>query len=267
MQDAAYAEVIAWDDRGLAPATVQHATTGEMLMVAWMNGEALRLTRATGKVHFYSRSRQTLWQKGETSGNTLFVREIRTDCDRDAILIRAEPAGPACHTGARSCFFRLLEAGARGGESGDEGSGDGSAGGGGDGGDPPGTSQVAASPALTEDEGPGGVPASIVDILYRVLETRRDSAEGSSYTASLLAKGFPKILAKISEEHGELAAELPTGDRDKVVHETADLLFHVLVGLVARGIPPVEIWRELDRRFGVSGHSEKAARKAAPAPT
>jgi phosphoribosyl-AMP cyclohydrolase / phosphoribosyl-ATP pyrophosphohydrolase len=235
MQDAAYAEVIAWDNRGLAPAVVQHAITGETLMVAWMNGEALRQTHATGLVHFYSRSRQKLWQKGETSGHSLAVREIRTDCDRDAILVRAEPAGPTCHTGARSCFFRLLE-----GAAGDE------------------------APREREDQGPGGVPAAVVDLLYGVLEARRDAGDASSsYTASLLAKGFPKILAKIAEEHGELAAELPDGDREKVVHETVDLLFHVLVGLVARGITPAEVWSELERRFGIGGHEEKAARTAA----
>lgn len=239
MQDAAYAEAIAWDDRGLAPAVVQHAITGEMLMVAWMNDEALRRTRDTGLVHFFSRSRQTLWQKGESSGNTLAVREVRTDCDRDAILVRAEPAGPTCHTGKRSCFFRLLASEAEGESAG----------------------------TAAEDQGPGGAPAAVVDLVYGVLESRRDQAESSSsYTASLLAGGFPKILAKIDEEHGELAAELPSGDREKVVHETADLLFHVLVGLVARNIPPDAVWRELERRFGMSGHAEKAARQAARAP-
>jgi phosphoribosyl-AMP cyclohydrolase len=99
-----------WDARGLIPAVVQSAETGEVLMVAWMNAEALRLTRATGEAWFWSRSRAALWHKGETSGNVLRVAGIAVDCDADTLLLRVHPAGPACHTGARSCFFRELEA-------------------------------------------------------------------------------------------------------------------------------------------------------------
>ncbi|HQE94053.1 MAG TPA: phosphoribosyl-AMP cyclohydrolase [Anaerolineae bacterium] len=97
-----------YDDRGLIPAVVQDATTGEVLMVAWMNAEALHLTQATGEAHFWSRSRQALWHKGATSGNVQRVREIRVDCDADVLLLKVDPAGPACHTGERSCFYRLL---------------------------------------------------------------------------------------------------------------------------------------------------------------
>ena len=98
-----------FDDRGLIPAVVQDAATGEVLMVAWMNAESLRLTQETGETHFWSRSRQELWHKGATSGNTQRVREIWVDCDADTLLVKVEPAGPACHTGQRSCFFRRLE--------------------------------------------------------------------------------------------------------------------------------------------------------------
>jgi phosphoribosyl-AMP cyclohydrolase len=98
-----------YDVNGLIPAIAQDAKTGEVLMVAWMNREALRLTRETGEAHFWSRSRQELWRKGATSGNVLRVQEIRVDCDADTLLLRVAPAGPACHTGARSCFFRTLE--------------------------------------------------------------------------------------------------------------------------------------------------------------
>ena len=97
-----------YDDRGLIAAVVQHATTGAVLMVAWMNAEALRLTQTTGETHFWSRSRGELWHKGATSGNVQRVREIRYDCDGDALLLLVEPAGPACHTGAMSCFYRTL---------------------------------------------------------------------------------------------------------------------------------------------------------------
>ena len=97
-----------FDDRGLIAAVVQDAATGEVLMVAWMNDEALHLTQTTGETHFWSRSRGELWHKGATSGNVQRVREIRYDCDGDALLILVEPAGPACHTGAPSCFYRTL---------------------------------------------------------------------------------------------------------------------------------------------------------------
>jgi phosphoribosyl-AMP cyclohydrolase len=98
-----------FDGNGLLPAVLQNVTTGEVLMVAWMNAEALHLTRSTGEAHFWSRSRQRLWRKGETSGNVMHVRQIMVDCDNDTLLVRVEPAGPACHTGERTCFFRELE--------------------------------------------------------------------------------------------------------------------------------------------------------------
>ena len=209
-----------YDERGLVPCIVQDAERGTVLMLAWMNAEALQLTRETGIVHFWSRSRQALWKKGETSGNTLALVELRVDCDLDTVLVRAKPAGPACHTGATSCFFHK-----------DDGSDD------------------------------DGVPAvTILEQLARVLEARRDSTGEKSSTKSLLDAGMPKILAKIAEEHGELAAELPAGEDAKVIHETADLLFHVMVGLTARGIPIERVLAELARRFGTSGHTEKASR-------
>jgi phosphoribosyl-AMP cyclohydrolase len=102
--------MLTYDDRGLITAVVQDATTDEVLMVAWMNADALALTERTGQAWFWSRSRGELWHKGATSGNTLAVREIRVDCDGDTLLVRVDPAGPTCHTGARSCFFRTIEA-------------------------------------------------------------------------------------------------------------------------------------------------------------
>jgi phosphoribosyl-ATP pyrophosphohydrolase/phosphoribosyl-AMP cyclohydrolase len=215
----------AYDERGLVPCVVQDAATGTVLMLAWMNAEALRLTRETGVVHFWSRSRGALWKKGETSGNTLAVAELRVDCDRDAVLVRARPAGPACHTGATACFFTL-----------DDG--------------------------RTDDGVPAAPDAAILAKLAALLVQRRDSSTGErSYTRSLLDAGMPKILAKLAEEHAELAAELPAGDAAAVVHETADLIFHVLVGLVARDVPIDAVFAELARRFGTSGHAEKASRR------
>ena len=97
-----------FDGRGLLPAVIQDAQTKQVLMVAWMNADSLRLTQTTGETHFWSRSRQTLWRKGATSGNVQRVREIRYDCDGDTLLVLVDPAGPACHTGERSCFYRTL---------------------------------------------------------------------------------------------------------------------------------------------------------------
>lgn len=210
----------AFDDRGLVPCIVQDAVSSTVLMLAWMNAESLRLTRETGFVTFWSRSRGALWKKGETSGNMLAVVEIRIDCDRDCLLIRATPAGPSCHTGATSCFFTL------------------------------------------DDESTDDGVAPILARLDALLAQRRDSASGDkSYTKSLLDKGIPKIISKIEEEQRELVAELPDGADDKVVYEAADLLFHVMVGLTARKLPIDRVLAELGRRFGTSGHVEKASRK------
>ena len=212
-----------YDERGLVPCVVQDASAGTVLMVAWMNAEALRLTRETSIVHFWSRSRSALWKKGETSGNTLALVELRLDCDGDTVLARVHPAGPTCHTGATTCFVHRDDD--------------------------------------TDDDGVPTGDAAILVRLARILEARRDSASGEkSYTRSLLDAGMPKILAKIAEESGELAAELPAGPDDKVVHETADLLFHVMVGLTSRKIPVERVLAELARRFGTSGHAEKASR-------
>ena len=219
-----------YDERGLVPCIVQDASTDVVLMLAWMNAEALQKTRQIREVHFWSRSRQALWKKGETSGHVLAVVEIRIDCDLDAVLVRARPAGPTCHTGATSCFFH------RDGEASGDTNGE------------------------RNDEVDDGPAVPILLRLAKVIEARRAATSERSYTKSLLEAGMPKILAKIAEEHGELAAELPAGADAKVVHETADLLFHVMVGLAARRIPIEAVFAELARRFGTSGHVEKARR-------
>ena len=203
-----------FDEHGLVPCIVQDVDKGLVLMLAWMNAAALQRTVDTKLVTFWSRSRKALWQKGETSGNTLALVELRVDCDRDCVLALARPAGPACHTGTTTCF-----------------------------------------------DGVDGVPdIGILARLATLLASRRDATAEKSYTKSLLDGGMPKILAKIAEEHGELAAELPDGPDEKVVHEAADLLFHVLVGLTSRRIPIERVLGELARRFGTSGHVEKARR-------
>jgi phosphoribosyl-ATP pyrophosphohydrolase/phosphoribosyl-AMP cyclohydrolase len=202
---------------GLTPAVVQDAVTGRVLMLAWMNDEALARTRETGEVHFWSRSRQRLWKKGETSGHTLRLVELKLDCDRDTWLVRAVPHGPTCHTGSQSCFG-------------------------------------------TDGEEP---PPSELEALYATILRRIASPPGTrSYVRELVADAA-RVSAKVVEEAGELAAELerPDAPRERIVAEAADLLFHALVGLAARGVTLEEVERELHRRAGTSGLDEKAARK------
>ena len=232
-----------FDEGGLVPCIVQDADTGAVLMLAWMNQEAFGLTRATRVVHFWSRSRRALWKKGETSGNVLAVVELRLDCDRDAVLVRARPAGPTCHTGATACFFRVLDG--EGEQPGDQ----------------PGEHHDDGVPSAVAAAGPSS-PAGphILDTLEQVISARKAATAEKSYTKSLLEGGPDKILGKIREESGELCAELPGGPADAIAHETADLLFHVLVGLAARDVPLSEVWSTLRKRLGQSGHAEKAAR-------
>ena len=243
---------IRWDERGLAPAVVCHAETGAVLMLGWMNAEALAATRASGLVHFYSRSRQALWRKGETSGHTLAATEIRLDCDGDALLVTAHPAGPTCHTGKPSCFFRRAD----------------------------------PSGGWVADAGPTGPPVAVLERLFAILASRRGAPPETSYTASLLARGGSAIAAKLREEAGELAAELEAagearpepggaagatppggaagpgpGDPGRIAHEAADVIYHLMVGLLGSDVASGAVWRELERRFGQSGHAEKASRR------
>jgi phosphoribosyl-ATP pyrophosphohydrolase/phosphoribosyl-AMP cyclohydrolase len=219
---------VVFDSAGLVPVIAQDRTGGGVRMLAWANREALEKTAASGEAHFWSRSRQALWRKGETSGNALHVRQIRVDCDGDVVLYLVDAEGPSCHTGRRSCFYRRLD-----------------------------------GAALVEDDGPPDPPAVIMARVAEVIAGRRRDRPTKSYVVSLLDAGLPKILAKIEEESGELREALPAGDAAHTAHEAADLLFHVLVALEAAGVPADEVFAELGRRFGVSGIDEKAARKPA----
>jgi phosphoribosyl-ATP pyrophosphohydrolase/phosphoribosyl-AMP cyclohydrolase len=222
---------IAFDRNGLVPVIAQEARTGTVRMVAWANREALTSTMATGAAHFWSRSRQELWRKGESSGHTLGVREIRIDCDGDVVLYLVDADGPSCHTGATSCFFRRVRLGK--GETG----------------------------ALEVDDGPPDPPALMLARVAEVIAARRRDRPDKSYVVSLLDAGFAKINAKIEEESRELAEALPQGDAAHTTHEAADLFFHALVGLEAAGVPLDAVFGELQLRFGISGIDEKASRK------
>lgn len=203
-------EEIKFDERGLVPAVVQDATTDEVLMVAWMNREALRLTRETGQVHFWSRSRQELWHKGATSGNFMNAREILVDCDGDTLLMTVDPEGPACHTGQRSCFYRNLM-----GEARDD-------------------SSVAAGDILEE--------------LFGVIVDRRRNRPPGSYTAELFDLGEDEILKKIGEEAMEVVLAAKGQGDERLISETADLTYHLLVLLAARGLALSDVERELAKR-------------------
>jgi phosphoribosyl-AMP cyclohydrolase / phosphoribosyl-ATP pyrophosphohydrolase len=215
------------DADGLVPVIAQEIETGMVRMFAWANRQALQATVETGMAHFWSRSRGALWKKGESSGHTLAVRELRIDCDGDVVLYRVAPQGPSCHTGATSCFFRA----------------------------------VGPDGALSTDDGPADPPGLIVNRVAAIIARRRRERPEKSYVVSLLDAGFEKVNGKILEEARELCEALPQGDKPHTAHEAADLLFHVLVGLEAAGVPVDAVFDELRRRFGTSGIDEKASRK------
>lgn len=204
-------EQLRFDDAGLIPVVAQEASTGDVLMLAFANREALERTAQTRFAHYFSRSRQALWKKGETSGHVQAVEEIRADCDGDAVLYRVRQTGPACHTLEPSCFFRAVEGGA------------------------------------LEQAGPGG---HILSRVERVVQERHQSRPEGSYTTYLFDKGVDKILKKVGEEGTEVVIAAKNEDNRELRGEAADLLFHLLVLLRARGLPLQEVWDELDSRFG-----------------
>jgi phosphoribosyl-ATP pyrophosphohydrolase/phosphoribosyl-AMP cyclohydrolase len=217
---------IRFDRRGLVPAVLQDAGSGEVLMVAWMNDEALRLTQETGQAHFWSRRRQALWHKGATSGNFMNVRHILVDCDADTLLVRVDPAGPACHTGERSCFHRPLKAPSTGAPNRRAGQG--------------------VGPAL-----PGAQPqgdSRILDALFAVILDRQAKRPSGSYTADLLNAGEDEILKKVGEEAMEVVLAAKGQGDERLVSEIADLTYHLLVLLAARGLDPNDVQAELTRR-------------------
>lgn len=200
-----------FNEQGLIPAIVQHARSGEVLMLGYMTEEALNITVETQQVTFWSRSRQELWTKGETSGHTLRVVTIRQDCDGDALLILAEPAGPTCHTGAPSCFFRGLD----------------------------GTVEGERLPAIT-----------MLTQLSDIIAQRAVELPEGSYTTRLLKGGVDRIGKKIGEEAAEVIIAAKNGAADELTWEMSDLLYHSFVLLVEQHVPLEAVWRELRRRHG-----------------
>ena len=241
-----YLDDVRWNTDGLVPAIAQAYDSGRVLTLAWMNRTALSATVASGHAHYWSRSRQRLWKKGETSGHVQSVREIRLDCDGDAVLLLVDQEGGiACHTGHERCFFKLLENGTwrdvepvvkdpdviYGREA---------------------HARPAGAPPRESDSALGAIAATI--------EARKGADPGASYVASLLARGDDAILKKIGEEATETVLAAKSGDAAAIVHEIADLWFHCLVLLSSRNLGPADVVAELDRRHGMSGIDEKKSR-------
>ncbi len=194
----------------------QERRSGDVLMVAYADREALERTLSTGFAHYYSRSRKTLWRKGETSGHEQRVAEVRLDCDGDAVLFRVEQTGPACHTGTRTCFSTAVE---------------------------PRATRLAA--ALVAGEDPGG---HLLSRLAATIAARAARRPEGSYTVELLDRGLPKVSQKVGEEAVELVVAANAEDDRRVAAEAADLVYHLLVLFQARGVPLDAVLRELEQR-------------------
>ena len=217
---------IDWDKIDLLPVVVQDAANNEVLMMAFMDKEALELSLSTKIAHYFSRSKQRIWKKGESSGHIQTIHSFNIDCDNDTLLIKVTQEGVACHTGRRSCFFTELESGE----------------------------------ATTEVEVDSTAMYGVIDTLYHTIQERKNADPSSSWTAKLFAKGDNTILKKVVEEAGEFSFAYKDNDEAEMVYEAADLTYHMLVALAAKNISPDRIKQELARRFDMSGIAEKNAR-------
>ncbi|WP_297811092.1 bifunctional phosphoribosyl-AMP cyclohydrolase/phosphoribosyl-ATP diphosphatase HisIE [uncultured Helicobacter sp.] len=221
---------IAWEKlNGLVPVIAQDFKTQEVLMLAFMNQEALELSLQSGFAHYFSRSKQRIWKKGEQSGHTQKICEILLDCDKDSLLLKVEQKGVACHSGAKSCFFHLIN---------QEGI----------------LEDTLESKDMSEVYG-------VIDSLYHTLQERKGADSQTSYTALLYSRGENTIAKKIVEEAAELGFAIKDKDSKEIIYEAADLLYHSLVGLSFCNIAPDLVKQEIMRRFGLSGITEKESRQ------
>ena len=211
---------ISFDERGLVPCVVQDEASGEVLMLAWANAKALEMTLDTGEMHFFSRSREEIWRKGETSGATMAVRQLRYDCDGDAVLAIVAPSGAACHTGERSCFYREVGGSATPGKD--------------------------APPAPGE---PRPVVHEALPALERTLRSRAAERPAGSYTVELLDDPT-RIGEKVEEEAEEVVRAAREESEERVAEEAADVLYHLAVLLASRGVPQAAVFEELNDRAG-----------------
>lgn len=210
---------IKFDEKGLIPAIIQQAETGIVLMLAYMNQESLLKTVETGVTWFYSRSRNTLWQKGETSGHVQTVQDIYYDCDADTLLIKVEQTGVACHEGTLSCFSRKL-----------------------------GTTMSQAEKLVDPNTVYGQSVSGVLHELYHVINDRKKNPKEGSYTNYLFEKGQDKILKKVGEEAAETIIASKNNDKNELISEMSDLWYHCLVLLANHEVSPSELLAELQKR-------------------
>ena len=211
---------------GLIPVITQDATTNEVLMLAYMNKEALELTIKTNFAHYFSRSKQRIWKKGESSNHLQEIVDILIDCDNDTILLKVNQSGVACHTGRKSCFFTKLE-----------------------------TNETISEVQINTTSSYG-----IIDTLYHTIQEKKNDDPSKSYTAKLLQGKQNSMLKKIVEESGEFTFAIKDNDTQEIIYEAADITYHVLVALASKNISPDRVKQELARRFGISGIEEKNSR-------
>jgi phosphoribosyl-ATP pyrophosphohydrolase/phosphoribosyl-AMP cyclohydrolase len=196
-------------------------------MMAYMNKEALGLSLKTKVAHYFSRSKQRIWKKGESSGHTQEIQSFFIDCDNDTLLIKVKQNGVACHTGRRSCFFTELEGG-----------------------------DVICDVEIDTTKAYG-----VIDTLYHTIQERKNADPSESWTAKLFSKGENTILKKVVEEAGEYCFAHKDNDEGEMIYEAADLTYHMLVALASKNISPERIKQELARRFNMSGIAEKNSRE------
>lgn len=221
-------EKIDWDKmEGLIPVITQEASTGQVLMLAYMDKQALELTLETNIAHYFSRSKQRIWKKGESSGHTQEVVDILVDCDDDTVLLKVNQTGVACHTGRKSCFFTSIKT--------DE--------------------------EVEKVEVDTTAAYGVIDTLYHTICEKRNDDPKTSYTAKLLQGKENSLLKKIVEESGEFTFAIKDNDEEEIIYEAADITYHVLVALASKNISPDRVKQELARRFGMSGIEEKNSRK------
>lgn len=213
---------VKFDGMGLVPAILQDIDSKEVLMLGYMNQDSLMRTMETGKACFWSRSRQQLWLKGETSGNYQFVKEIKLDCDNDTLLVMVKPAGPACHTGKKSCFYQNL-----GSEI---------------------IEDTSESGSLSDVSQAELDKAAFLYRLYSVIADRKKNPVEGSYTNYLFREGVDKICKKIGEEAAEVIIGAKNASNDEMIYEIGDLVYHLMVLLNLYEIPLVDIFEELEKR-------------------
>lgn len=219
---------IKWDRYSLIPAITQDFKSNKILMLAYVNKESLQLSFDSGIVHYFSRSKNRIWKKGEESGNFQVIKEVYMDCDGDSILFIVDQIGSACHTGNYSCFFRKMD----------------------------------ESLKLIEKNNIVSKPKySVIDDLYHIIESRKFANKDTSYTALMFSKGENAICKKIVEEAGELTFAIKDKNHDDIIHECSDLIYHMLLGLCYSDISVDRIMQELKKRFSQSGIEEKNSRE------